>query len=112
MRIGNSISRQDLEQFFDECDPRIAVSGFTHNATHTEVRFQPEELKPFFSDLDFRLEIQNKSKSQLDRHLASEFSVFKFIDPDEAGLSDILKMLLDPLGAHGHQDLFLKLFID
>jgi hypothetical protein len=112
MKIGNSISRQDLEQFFDECDPRVVVSGFTHNAARTEARFQPEELKGFFSDLDFRLEIQNKSKSQLDRHLASEFSVFKFINPDENGLSDILVMLLNPRGVHGQQDLFLKLFID
>jgi hypothetical protein len=112
MKIGNSVSRQDLEQFFDECDPRIVVSGFTRNAAHTKPRFQPEELKRFFSDLDFRLEIQNKSKSELDRHLASEFSVFKFITPDENGLSDILAMLLNPRGVHGQQDLFLKLFID
>ena len=111
MKTGNAISRQDLEQFFDQCDPCIAVSAFTHNAGHTEACFQAEELGRFFSDLDFRLEIQDKSKSQLDRRLASEFSVFKFIDPDENGLSDILVMLLNPRGVHGQRDLFLKLFV-
>ena len=111
MKIGNSVSRQDLEQFFDECDPRIAVSAFTHNAAHTEARFQPEELKSFFSDLDFRVEIQSATKRQLDRRLASDFSAFGYIEPDENRLSDILAMLLDPRGAHGQQDLFLKLFM-
>ncbi len=112
MNPGASIARQDLDQFFDECEPRVAISSVKHNAVNARPRVQPDELKRFFSDLDFRLEIQNKSKSQLDRHLASEFSVFEFIKPDENRLSDILKMLLDPRGAHGQQDLFLKLFLD
>src|SRR5260370_18889236 len=112
MKPGTSIARQDLEQFFDECEPCVAISSNKLNAVNARPCVQPDELKRFFSDLDFRLEIQIKSKSQLDRHLAREFSVFKFIDPDENGLSDILKMLLDPRGAHGQQDLFLKLFID
>src|SRR5437867_1153829 len=112
MNPGTSIARQDLEQFFQECEPRVPVPSIKHSTVSARPRVQLDELKGFFSDLDFRLEIQNKSKSQLDRHLASEFSVFKFIDIDENKLSDILVMLLDPRGVHGQQDLFLKLFID
>jgi len=112
MKTGNPVSGQDLEQFFGGCEPRIAVSSIKRSVANAQPRVQPDELKGFFSDLDFRLEIENKSKNQLDRYLGSEFSVFKFIEPDENGLSDILAMLLDPRGDHGQQDLFLKRFIE
>jgi PD-(D/E)XK nuclease superfamily len=77
----------------------------------SDTSIQHEELERFFSDLGFRLEIQSRTKSQLDRHLASEFNIFEFIEPDENRLSDILAMLLNPQGAHGQKELFLKLFL-
>lgn len=62
-------------QFFDECDPLIAIPGIRLNDTKAHALFQREELELFFSNLDFRLEIQSRTKSQLNRHLASEFTV-------------------------------------
>ena len=42
--------------------------------------------------------------------LAPHFNSFLFIRPDEMKLSEILAMLLNPLGDHAQSDLFLKLF--
>jgi hypothetical protein len=44
--------------------------------------------------------------------LAPDFSVFNYIQPDECGLSAILRDLLDPRGSHGQGDLFLRGFLD
>jgi hypothetical protein len=49
---------------------------------------------------------------QLDRTEASGFNVFDLIRPDENRLSDVLALLLDPRGAHGQGDLFLRLLIE
>ena len=70
------------------------------------------ELESFFSDIYFRVEIQKKIKLQTDRQLASDFSVFALIDPDENKISDILAMLLNPQGDHGQQELFIRHFFD
>ena len=106
---SDPISPQDLDRFFEECDSRVATSD--HNAANDQALLQREELEIFFSNLDFRLEIQSATQRQLDRHLAGQFNVFEFIEPDENRLSAILAMLLNPRGAHGQQGLFLKLFL-
>ena len=111
MKAKKSISSQDLACFFKDCAPVVPVADSKAKSS-TRNRFPPsEELESFFSDLDFRLEIQRKTELQTNRYLAGKFSVFPFIEPDENKLSRILAMLLDPRGAHGQQELFLKLFV-
>lgn len=43
--------------------------------------------------------------------MASDFSVFSYIWPDENRLSDVLRDLLDPRGSHGQGDTFLAAFL-
>lgn len=68
-------------------------------------------MAKFFSGLKFRLEIFRDAKRRLDVYLASEFSVFKYISPDENRLSDIIADLLNPKGGHGQGEVFLKEFL-
>jgi hypothetical protein len=111
MTTGSSISSQDLEQFFRDCYPLIPIPSLTAKTAIMTAPLPIDELGRFFADLDFRLEIERKTKLQSDLQLASEFSVFQFIEADENKLSDILAMLLDPQGTHGQQNLFLKSFV-
>jgi hypothetical protein len=68
------------------------------------------ELKEVFADVGRNLAQAEKAQRTCDRRRASRFNVFDFIDPDENKLSDVLAFLLDPKGAHGQGDLFLRLF--
>src|SRR5437870_5542306 len=75
-----------------------------------------------FSDLRVRFDAFRTLKSKLALDLGSDFNVFKYImGRDEARrdelrrrevrLSRIIKDLLDPRGAHGQRDVFLKEFL-
>lgn len=69
------------------------------------------DIELFLEGLKFRIETIDRYKRQMDRLLASDFNVFRFLDPDENRLSDILADLLDPLGRHGQGTLFLIAFL-
>jgi hypothetical protein len=90
----------ELNRFFTEAGSRLA-----RDEALPEVN--PEELNRFFSGAKRQVELAE----QLDRTEASGFNVFDLIRPDENRLSDVLKLLLDPRGAHGQGDLFLRLLI-
>ena len=72
-----------------------------------------DKLNNFFSDLQFRLNIFQINKKNMDLYLASDFNVFDYIIParDEYRLSFIIKELLDPEGKHGQGAFFLKEFL-
>ena len=74
-------------------------------------RFQPHDLEAFFDGLASRREVFQSAKQQMDRYLASDFTVFSYIGVDEQRLSDIVRDLLDPHGPHGQGDTFLRTFL-
>ena len=65
----------------------------------------------FFSSLQFRFDIFQTAKKEMDVYLACDFNVFDYIAPDENRLSDIIAGLLDPNGKHGQGDVFLREFL-
>src|ERR1022692_4132791 len=61
----------------------------------------------FFQDLA----VSFKTTADLDLYSASRFNVFRSFSPNETSLSDIIRDLLDPQGAHGQGDRFLRTFL-
>jgi hypothetical protein len=90
----------ELNRFFTEAGSRLA-----REEALAEVN--PEELNRFFNGAKRKVELAE----QLDRTEASGFNVFDLIRPDENRLSEVLALLLNPRGAHGQGDLFLRLLI-
>ena len=70
------------------------------------------ELERFFADVNYRVHLAETLQCQLDVRLATGFNVFDLIEPDENKLSDVLAGLLNPKGAHGQGDLFLRLIFE
>ena len=70
------------------------------------------ELGAFFSGLEPAIAVARGAQAELDRRLATEWSVFRdffhFIHKKENTLSRIFRTLLDPKGAHGQQHKFLE----
>jgi hypothetical protein len=93
--------QSELNRFFTEAGSRLAKE-------EALTTVNPEELNRFFSDAKHQVELTE----QMDRTEASGFNVFDLIRPDENRLSDVLALLLDPRGAHGQGDLFLRLLIE
>ena len=71
-----------------------------------------ETIGRYFSDLQFRLNIYDKAKKDMDVYLASSFNVFDYIKPNENALSDILADLLNQQGKHGQKETFLQVFVE
>jgi hypothetical protein len=95
------VDRAGLERFFTEAASRLAGREILPELS-------VERLDRFFSGAKHHVDLAE----QLDRKLASGFNVFDLIRPDENRLSDVLALLLDPRGAHGQGDLFLRLLIE
>lgn len=93
--------QEDLNRFFTEAGSRLAK-------TVVLVDVRPEALNQFFSGAKRKVQLAE----EIDRQRASGFNVFDLIRPDENRLSDVLALLLDPRGAHGQGDLFLRLLIE
>lgn len=70
------------------------------------------KLDSFFHDIGYRLKIAQNTKKLLDKRLASSFSLFPYIAPNENRISEIIRDLLDPNGNHGQGDIFLQKFIE
>jgi len=77
--------------------------------THTGGEFcEQPELERFFADVSYRVDLAERMQRSIDQKLATRFNAFSIIEPDENKLSDILADLLDPKGAHGQGNLFLR----
>lgn len=98
---NESLGQAKLDRFFTKAGSLLAKD-------ETLVGLTPEELKRFFSNAKQQVEMAEK----LDRLEASGFNVFDLIKPDENRLSDVLALLLNPRGAHGQGDLFLRLLME
>ena len=88
------------------------IYDFGGAAVDNDIKHFEKEFRRYFSDIQFRMGIYDKAKKEMDIHLASEFNVFEYINPNENGLSDIFADLLDPKGKHGQKDMFLKSFLN
>lgn len=69
-------------------------------------------LDEFYGAVAIQIERFQRERTEADLTLATNFSVFDYIEPDENRLSDIVRDLLDPFGKHGQGRLFLDLFLD
>ncbi len=81
------------------------------NLEHNSSNFTNEAITRYFSELQFRMNIYDNAKKDMDVYLASSFNVFDYIKTDENKLSDIMADLLNPEGKHGQKDAFLQEFI-
>jgi len=70
------------------------------------------ELQQFFADIGYRLELAEMTQRRIDQKLASGFTVFSLIEPDENKLSDIFAWLLDSNESHGQGPLFVELLFE
>lgn len=72
----------------------------------------PDRLRLFFSGLAPAVEVARTAQAELDRRLATQFSIFDdffhFIHKKENTLSRIFRTLLDPAGRHGQGPKFLE----
>lgn len=70
------------------------------------------QLTSFMSQVKFQLNIFAETRRQMNIYMAQDFSVFRYIRPDENRLSDIFADFLNPEGDHGQGKLFLNEFMD
>jgi hypothetical protein len=105
---GGNVEQADLQKFLNEVSSRMASEKATAACEETDSQANLLELGRFFRAVNLRL----KQGERMDRRLASRFNVFDLIEPDENKLSDVLALLLDPKGAHGQGDLFLRHLIE
>lgn len=76
----------------------------------------PDRLRSFFAGLAPAIEVARSAQAELDRRLATQFSIFydffHFIHKKENTLSRIFGSLLDPKGSHGQGCRFLDALSD
>jgi len=113
------VNKSELERFFSDLSPRmemaktdLARGSSRPPVDQRELELDRGKLKPFFADVDYRVQLTDRLQRQLDVRLATGFNVFDLIQPDENRLSDVLAGLLDPNGNHGQGDLFLQLLFE
>lgn len=70
------------------------------------------QLLTFLRNMQFRLNILDETRKEMNIYLARDFSVFKYIAPGENLISEIFADLLNPNGPHGQGVLFLQKFIE
>lgn len=106
------VNRSELEGFFADISSRtqMAQTDLAHSSSRLPV--DQRELERFFVDVNYRVRLAEMLRCQLDMRLATGFKVFDLIEPDENKLSDVLAGLLNPKGAHGQGDLFLRLIFE
>ena len=105
--ISQVVSQSELQRFFSGIGAHSAKEELKAGREGAARNVTTKELSRFFRVAEQHLELS----VQKDRQFASRFNVFDLIEPDENKLSDVLKILLDPKGAHGQGDLFLRLLI-
>ena len=69
-------------------------------------------LQAFFTGLGQVVRIAERAQAELDRRVATRFSLFDFFYERETDLSRVIGGLLDPGGTHGQGDTFLRLFLN
>jgi hypothetical protein len=72
----------------------------------------PDQTEGFLNQIVVMLPAFRAVEERLDRETGRRFSVFDLFTTDEPATSRLLDVLLNPMGAHGQSDLFLRLFIN
>jgi hypothetical protein len=70
-----------------------------------------DQLVSFFRPLTRIVDVATRAQEQLDRRLATRFSMFDVMVRSEHQLSDALRCLLDPKAGHGQGAKFLDSFL-
>lgn len=91
-----------LSAFFESLAIKTDLAANSHTA----------DLRAFFIGLGPAVRIAQRAQAQLDRRVATRFSLFDFFHVQETDLSRVFRDLLDPRGTHGQGDTFLHLFLD
>lgn len=68
-------------------------------------------LESFFHGMQYYLDVSREARQALASAVATSFSVFDYLQPDENLLSRIISDLLDPKGNHGQGSTFLVCFL-
>lgn len=68
-------------------------------------------IEKILIDVKSKIESHNEFKSEYDRQLAFDFSLFNFFDPGENKISEILAYFLDEKQNHGQGNAFLFEFV-
>ena len=71
----------------------------------------PDQTESFLNQIVVMLPAFRTVEERLDRETGRRFSVFDLFRTDEPATSRMLDVLLNPKGAHGQSDIFLRLFI-
>ncbi len=69
------------------------------------------QLLTFLRQMQFRFNILDETRKEMNVYLAKKFNVFKYVSPNENKISDIIADFLNPEGDHGQGALFLEEFI-
>ena len=99
--------KRNWQVFFADLDQKINGTVTDHEA----------ELANFFAGLGPVVNIAKRAQAELDRTAATKFSVFNYFKQAatnrirEIHLSRVFGGLLDPVGAHGQGDRFLRLLL-
>ena len=91
-----------VRDFFENLGNRVDSAVDSHNF----------ELTGFFAGLRPVVRVARQTQAQLDRFAATRFSIFRYFNSGELDLSRIFADLLDPAGAHGQGDRFLRVFLE
>ncbi len=106
---SKGVGRVELQKFFAEIGSRMKPAEAATARAATPPPVSMPALRHFFKAINRQAELAETKQRLLNRHEATGFNVFDFIEPDDNKLSDVLAMLLDPNGSHGQGDLFLRL---
>ena len=93
---------------------QLELNGFVaalDRAVGAARRMHETELGAFVSGLGPAVDIARRAQEELDRRIATQFSVFDYFHERETDLSRVFGSLLDPYGNHGQGDRFLSLFL-
>ena len=91
-----------LSAFFEGLAIKTDLAASSHTA----------DLQAFFTGLGPAVRIAQRAQAELDRQVATRFSLFDFFHERETDLSRVFGGLLAPDGTHGQGDTFLRLFLD
>lgn len=102
-----------LTDFFGRLDGAVAQS---RRSLASQAEALRDRLRHFFAGLKPAIDVAHSAQAELDRRLATQFSIFDdflhFIHKKENTLSLIFRNLLDPKGNHGQGRPFLDALLD
>ncbi len=93
---------------------RIELQSFSsrlERALASATRVRERDFAGFFSGLAVAVDIARGAQTELDRRVATRFSIFDYSHWREIDLSRAFGKLLDPTGSHGQGSRFVDLFL-